>query len=169
MKQILVAMTILLSLSACDQRSAKEIGEAIAQEKVDLIQGVGGVVKEQGEGVASTVAEGVGNVFSGLGKGFDESLTKKQIKVDANISATKVEISRAQQITSSTREGMSVYILSKDGVEGSFILKAFSGEKEVGRSDAQVSIEKDGAKFVDFEFDNRTPFGSVDYYLLSEK
>ena len=123
MRLIICTVIALVIGAGCDDRTAKEVGEDLAQEKVDLVSGAGEVVKEQGEKVANTVAQGVGNVLSGIAKGFDESLVQKEIRVDETLQQI-ISVNRAQSIDSraSERKGLSLYVTSDLGVSQKLLL-----------------------------------------------
>lgn len=161
----------LATLQGCDSRTATQIGEDLAQEKVDLVKGAGEVVKNEGEGVADTVAQGVGNIITGLTSGLDKSLSKIDIQISGDIDSQTLVAPRAQGIQSTVsepRSGLSVYLKSELGFNGKITLVAISDDGEVGRSEAEVSIEKSGADYFDFEFDKRTPLNIVKYYSLEK-
>jgi hypothetical protein len=40
-------------------------------------------------------------------------------------------------------------------------------KKEIGRSNIEVSIKKDDAKYVDFSFDERTHLLQVEYFTIN--
>ncbi len=169
MKPIYLVLFFMFLLPACDDRSAEEIGKDLAKEKIDIVKGAGEVVKDEGESVADTVAQGVGNIFTGLSSGFDESLIKDDVRVSELLQTNGLEVSRAQGIDSTRdnpRYGLSLYLTSSEGFSQHVRLVAISDEIEVGRSNVEVNLDKDGAGYYDFEFDKRTPFSVVQYYML---
>lgn len=132
------------------------------------MKGAGEVVKEQGEDVANTVAQGVGNVLEGLSRGLDKSLVQKEIRLDDSV-ASLVAVNRAQRIDrdhSDERQGLSLYVVSEVGMKQKLMLLAYVDGKEVGRSIADVALDEKGTSYVDFEFDARTQLGAVEFYVL---
>ncbi|MCW7540032.1 hypothetical protein OOT46_19530 [Aquabacterium sp. A7-Y] len=168
-KQAALLAAALALLAGCDSRTATEKGQDLAKEKLDFVQGIGNVVKGQGKDLGGTVGEGVGNVVTGLGKGFDASLQAKPVRLADPEAAKAVQVTRAQELPAAAdgkSKGMTVYIVSENGYEGSLRLLAMSGGAEVGRSTAKAKIDKGDAKYVDFSFDERVPLTSVDQYSL---
>ena len=163
--KLAAALAALVLVAACDSRTAKEKGQDLAAEKVDLVQGAGEVVRDRGKEVGGTVAEGVGNVLSGMGKGFDASLNAKKIVLADPAAAPTVQPTRAQDMTAG--KGISVYLMSENGFDGSLRLIALSNGAEVGRVTVAAKIDKGDAQYVDFGFDERVPLTSVDQYTLA--
>lgn len=169
MKRWPVVFSMILALTACDNRSAEKIGKDAAKEKLDLIKGASDIVKQEGGAVAETAAQGVGNVLTGLGSGFDKSLFKVQIKMSEAIAPSSLAATRAQKMDpkpGQPAQGISVYLSSKDGYDGIVRAIAMSEEGEIGRTKATVKIDKGEAAYVDFVFDERVPLGIVEYYSL---
>lgn len=163
--RLAAALAALALFAACDNRTAKETGQDLAAEKIDLVQGAGEVVRDRGKEAGSTVAEGVGNVLSGMGKGLDASLNAKQVVLTDPAASPSVQPTRAQDMQGGT--GISVYLLSENGFDGSLRLVALQNGAEVGRATANVKIDKGDAQYVDFGFDHRVPLQSVDQYTLA--
>lgn len=170
-KKLALLGTAALLLAACDSRTAQEKGQDLAKEKLDFVQGIGNVVKGQGKDLGSTVGEGVGNVVTGLGKGIDVSTQAKPVRLADPAVAKAVQVTRAQEMPPAAEggksKGMSVYVVSEEGVDATLRLLALSAGAEVGRSTAKVKIAKGDASYVDFEFDERVPMGSVDQFTLA--
>lgn len=164
----LIALFILFAVTACDDRTASQIAEDVAKERIDIIQSAAEVVKNEGEGTAGTVAEGVGNIINGFTSGFDESLIKTEVRTSADINPDTLAVTRSQRMDSTGSEGLSLYLSSVNGFSGKLRLRAISNDGEVGRSSVDVNIAKDGAEYVNFEFDKRTPFNVVGYYSLTQ-
>lgn len=177
-KHVLIAVACAAALVACDKRSAEQIGKDLAQEKVDIVKGAGEVVKNEGGGVANTMGQAVGNVFTGLSKGLDTSLVKQDIRVTEELKPL-LTVGRAQPIEpsyeaasgsadSKKKVGVNLYLVSEPGYKGKVMLLAYQDANEVGRSLAPVDIEKSGATNVDFAFDERTPLKTVTHFALKE-
>ena len=167
----MLALLIALAITGCEDRSAAQIAEDMAQEKIDMIKSAGNVVKKEGQETSDTVAQGVGNIIKGFSTGFDKSLVSKDVRMSESIDPALLVITRSQRIESSSKdpaEGLSLYLSSTNGFSGHVRLVAMSPEGEVGRSNAEIKIEKDSASYIDFEFDKRTPFSIVSYYKLEE-
>lgn len=170
MKTNLLTLVLLAAMvSACDGRTAKEVGQDAAKEKLDQVEGAAQVVKENGEGVAQVVGEGVGNVVKGIGKGLDTSLTTKSIKIADDATDRAIDVTRAQPLTlsESDEKGLSVYLISQSGFDGNLRLTAYTNNSEVGRSQAEIKLSPGEAKYVDFTFDNRTPLEIVSHFTIA--
>ncbi len=170
-KKLMVCLASLVLITACDNRTAEQKGADAAKEKIDFVKGAADLVKKQGEDTANTVAEGAGNIIKGLDKGFDKALVEYDVRIPDSVPATLFSVTRAQRIEWSADEkkhGLSVYVSSQEGFEGTLRLIAYSDAGEVGRSKADVKLGKGDAAYFDFVFDARTPLDVVKYYSLEK-
>lgn len=170
MKSLLVLLLAGIALTACESRTAEQIGAAEAEKKLGLIKGASDVVVKDGEMTAEAVAQGLGKLVTGFGSGLDKSFDEVEITLSDTIAPTVLDATRAQRMNASQgKNGLHVYLASQDGYTGGLRLIALSGGREIGRSDLDVKLDKGDAQYVDFVFDERTELGIVKSYRLETK
>ncbi|MDR2144854.1 MAG: hypothetical protein LBE91_00135 [Tannerella sp.] len=170
----IVIVSVIL-LAACSKEAknkrAREAGQAVTEEKASFVKGLGEGLKGAGKDAAESISEGVGEVLKGGSEGFDKSLVKKEVRVKeelkALLNATRCEISQNDSLQ---EKEVIVYTIFEGDFDGKLVLKAFDkNDEEIGRSAVAVKEESDNSRFVEFPFDNRTPFSQIQYFILEDR
>ncbi len=173
MRKIMVlTLAAAMLCVSCARKTAEERGKDAAGEKLGYAKGVGESLKTDGKDAAGSLTEGVGGVLEGFKGGLDKSMIAADIKVSEELAALGVQATRAQRLTGEDDpgRGLSVYVITDKGFDGSLRLKAFDAEdREIGRSSTKLQSDSDEASYVDFSFDERTPLGVAKYFILDGK
>ena len=168
---ILSALVISCMSVEEKKKKAEEDGNALVAIKSKMIKGAGDALKSDGKEAIASASEGIGEVVKGANSGFDKSFTGAEISIDS-ISADFLQVGRTQKSYANTEgvKKVSVYLIAKKDFTGTVRLKAFDDSGlEIGRSNMDIEIEYDDAKFFDFIFDDRTPLLQASAYSLHAK
>lgn len=175
MRNIIILSLIITMISCASKeerkKQAEEDGNTLVEEKSSFIKGVGDALKKDGKEAAESVSEGVGEVFNGVNKGFDNSLTKIDVST-ADVFKQYIELGRTGKHYNDTthKTDIIIYAIFKKDLKGKLLLKAFDKEKkELGRKTVEVNKKTDDAEYINFEFDERTPLSLADAYTLEIK
>ena len=135
--------------------------------KAKLLKGAGEAVKKEGKEAAESIAEGGGAVMKGLGSGIEKGLMEVKFTLHDSVAANGLGISRAARGEDGTAQHtITAYITFDRAFTGVIELRAYDVEKrEVGRSRIDAD-EKEGAKYLDFTFDSRTPLMTAGHFEL---
>lgn len=173
-KITLITLFLTLFLSSCLSNEEKKVkaeeeGNALVSIKAKLLKGAGDALKTDGKDALESVSEGLGEAFKGITTGYDKSINQAKVLSDSTFLKT-FEIGRTEKIYNDTTniKKVTIYLIANKSFENKIKLKAYDQtEKEIGRSSKNVKIEENVAKFIDFEFDNRTPLLQADYFVIS--
>lgn len=172
-----IGMLLMLAflLQACGKTREEELkeehskGAEMIENKAAVVQGAGEALKKNGADAAQSLSEGLGNVVKGVAGGVDKAESSFAISVHADAAAKKLSANRIV-VSSKPGEGkaVKVYVLSADAYKGKLQLRAFDGKAvEIGRSNKVVSdLSKDDAAYVEFDFDEATPFSRINNFVL---
>lgn len=150
-------------------QAAEDQGNMLAATKSRLVKGVGEALKSEGKGAAESVSEGTGEVIKGLGKGIDKGLTELKLAVHSDLGPKGVNATRAARGVGGTGKShaVTVYVTVDKPYSGSLELRAFGADnKEIGRARTSLEEKESTGKYVDFEFDPRTPLLTADHFEL---
>lgn len=174
MKKIVLLFSAVALLVSCMSKEEKmkeaetDGNEAIAV-KSKLIEGAGKALQEEGKAAAKSASKGIGDVIKGINSGMSESINNSKVIADPGFTANFDEC-KAEKIYGADAEKhkkVTIYLIAKKDFNGKILLKAFNEDKkEIGRSNMEVSIKKDDAKYVDFEFDERTHLLQTEYFTI---
>ncbi len=170
-----ITFSLMFSLTSCflsnEEKKAKaeEEGNALVSIKAKLLKGAGDALKTDGKEALESASEGLGEALKGINSGYDKSINQAKVLTDSIFSKT-FEIGRTEKIYNDTIKKVTIYLISNKSFDNKVSLKAYDqAKKEIGRSTKKVKMSEDDAKFVDFEFDKRTPLLQADYFVISHK
>jgi hypothetical protein len=160
-------LAVLVPLGGCRSKSKEEILQA-AEDKARLetekksraVQGVGEGLQTAGKEGAQALSKGVGEVFKGTARGFDQSLAAVQVKAGSGLEAAGLAVPRASRQRGGAPT-ITAYVISEQPFAGTLRLRALEAGREVGRSQVRLTREAGEAAYVDFAFDPRVPLGTV--------
>jgi len=170
--------TVLLSalvLSSCFCKSreeklkdAEDEGNLLVATKAKLIKGAGDALKKEGKEATQTVAEGGGELIKGLGTGIEKGLMEVQLKPHESVAANGLGVTRAARGEQGTQKHtVTAYVTYEKGFSGTLEMRVYDAEdREVGRAKVESDEKESGAKYVDFQFDERTPLLSAGHFEL---
>lgn len=169
---ITICLTLIVSscLSTEEKKvKAEEEGNAAVSIKSKFLKGAGDALKTDGKEALESASEGLGEAFKGINSGYDKSINQAKVLSDSTFQKT-FEVGRTQKMYSDTSavKKVTVYLIANKAYNSKIKLKAYDAtKKEIGRSSVALKIEEDDAKFIDFEFDNRTPLLQADFFVIS--
>jgi hypothetical protein len=149
-------------------KKAEEQGNLLVAAKAKLAKGAGEALKKEGSEAAETVTEGAGEVVKAVGKGFEKSLRDVKLMVTGDLEAKGVKATRAARAADGANPHVvSVYLTLDRPFTGSLLLlsKGRDGQ-ETGRATAKLEEKEATGKYLDFEFDPRTPLLTADHFEL---
>jgi hypothetical protein len=143
------AFALLTGLVACDaSKQADHIGDKVADK-------ITAKVEDKAKHLADKVSKGVGNAFQ-----------KENFSIDVSdpLIAKGLTASRSVRLPDTDQsKGVSIYMVADKAFNGPLQLRAFDKNgHEIGRAKARLNIPEGEAKFVDFQFDPRTPMNAMD-------
>ena len=149
-------------------KAAEEKGNLLAATKAKMVKGVGEVLKNEGKEAAEVVSEGTGEVVKAMGIGFDKSLEQVKLTVPEPTTARGVSATRASRNNDGVKKhAISVYLKVEKAFTGPLELRAFDRQnQEIGRARVELDEKAPTAKYVDFDFDPRTPLLTADHFEL---
>ncbi|MGA9520914.1 MAG: hypothetical protein WBV82_05590 [Myxococcaceae bacterium] len=151
-------------------QAAEEKGNLLAATKAKMVKGVGEVLKNEGKEAAEVVSEGTGEVVKAVGIGFDKSLEQVKLTVPEATTARGLSATRASRNDGGDGEkkhAISVYLKVEKAYTGPLELRAFDRQsQEIGRARVELDEKAPTAKYVDFDFDPRTPLLTADHFEL---
>ncbi len=166
-------MLLLVGGCTCKSREeklkeAEDKGNLLAATKAKVVKGVGDALKNEGKQAAESVSEGTGEVVKGLGKGLEKSLNEVKLAVASELGGKGINATRASREPSGAKQHVvSVYVVLDKPYAGPLELRAYGADKkEIGRAKVQVDEKEATARYVDFEFDPRTPLLTADHFEL---
>jgi hypothetical protein len=163
MKNIGVLLSVLLLASCMSKeekmKEANEEGNEVVAVKAKFIEGAGDALQNEGKKAVKSASKGVGEIIKGVNSGMSESINTAVV-VSEPAFKNCFEDCKAEKIygeDSDKTKKVTVYLIAKKDFSGKLTLRALDEDKkEIGRSNLEVSIKKDEAKYVDFAFDART-------------
>ena len=173
MRLLIIAFTAV-SLSACCCKSreeklnaAEDDGNLIVATRARLLKGVGEAVKKEGKEAAETLAEGGGEVVKGLGQGIEKGLMEVKFKPHESVASNGLGVTRTARGEQGTAaHTITAYVTFEKGFAGTLEMRAYDSEnREVGRAKLDTD-EKEGARYMDFTFDERTPLMTAGHVEL---
>lgn len=173
--RLLALLILAFLLQACGKTREEELkaehdkGAELVENKAAVVQGVGDALKKNGSTAAESLSEGLGSVVKGVAGGVDKVESSFAISVHADAAAKKLSANRiVMSDKSGTAKAVKVYVLSAEAYKGKLQLRALDGKGvEIGRSSKVDSdLGKDDAAYVEFEFDEATPFSRVNKFVL---
>lgn len=176
LKQFLIVALVVSCVAGCSKPREEELkeqrtkGAEMVENKAAVAGGVGDALKKEGADAAKKLVEGVGNVVKGAAEGVDKA--ESSFALELNESAANKQLS-AQRATLATvpekgEKGIKVYVMSKTAYTGTLQLRALDKEGvEVGRSKkADAKLGADDAAYIEFHFDDATPFSRVQKFVV---
>ncbi len=172
----LIPLFVCLTLPACKSKEqqlkeAEEEGKFKADKTSKELQGLGEGLQGEGKKAAESLSEGIGEVFKGVSKGFNESLEKVVVDVDAELQPV-LEVGRAgKRYNDSTQTTTIVlYTVFNKDFNGQLILRMLDkNNQEIGRQLTSVNKKAEESDFVEFSFDKRTQIAAAERYSLKAK
>jgi outer membrane murein-binding lipoprotein Lpp len=173
MRNIGVLLSVLLLASCMSKeekmKEASEDGNEVIAVKAKFIEGAGDALQNEGKKAAKSATKGVGEIIKGVNSGISESISTAVV-VSEPAFKDCFEDCKAEKIygeDSQKTKKVTVYLIAKKDFSGKLILKALDeNKKEIGRSNLEVSIKKDEAKYVDFIFDARTHLLQTESFII---
>lgn len=175
MPRIAALSLSLLVLIACKSREEKlqaeeDKGNFLLSSKARLVKGVGEALKSEGSEAAGVLSEGTGEVVKAVGGGFDRSLEQVKLVVHEGLAPKGINATRAALASRSSKSdahGVSVYLTLEQAYTGNLELRAFDARgAEIGRTKLAIDEAEATGKYVDFEFDQRTPLLTAGHFEL---
>lgn len=174
--RVLGSLLLVALLTACPSKEeivkkAEEASKFAAEKQAAVAKGVGEGLKGEGKVGAEALSEGVGEVVKGAAKGFDKSLHAVKLELAPELASKGVRAERGSRLDSGasqpSRRGITIYLIYDQPFAGKLAVRALDeAGKELGRALADVKQPAGAAGYVDFVFDERTPFESVDRYAV---
>jgi hypothetical protein len=170
----LIGLLVLTSVvTGCKSReeklkAAEDEGNLLVSAKARVVKGVGEALKTEGKEAAQVVTEGSGEVVKAVGAGFDKSMSQVKLAVHQELSPKGVGATRAaRQDVNAARHSVTVYVTVDKPYTGPLELRAYdAANQEIGRSKVELDEKESTAKYVDFQFDPRTPLLTADHFEL---
>jgi hypothetical protein len=149
-------------------QAAEDQGNTLAATKARMVKGVGEALKNEGKEAAQSVTEGTGEVVKAVGTGFDKSLGQVKFTVHADLGPKGINATRAARAEAAANQhAVSVYVMVDKAYTGPLELRAYdTANQEVGRAKVDLDEKSSTAKYVDFQFDPRTPLLTADHFEL---
>ncbi|HEX8704647.1 MAG TPA: hypothetical protein VF815_37790 [Myxococcaceae bacterium] len=173
MRRLIGLLVFTCVVTGCKSReeklqAAEDQGNLLAASKARLVKGVGEALKNEGKEAAQTVTEGSGEVVKAVGAGFDKSMNQVKLAVHQELSPKGVSGTRASRAeTAATQHSVSVYVTVDKPYTGPLELRAYdAANMEIGRAKVNLDEKESTAKYVDFQFDPRTPLMTADHFEL---
>lgn len=173
MRRLIGLLVFTCLATGCKSReeklqAAEEQGNLLAATKARVVKGVGEALKTDGKEAAQSVTEGSGEVVKAVGAGFDKSLSQVKLAVHQELQPKGVGATRAaRQDAAAARHSVSVYVTVDKPYSGPLELRAYDAANlEIGRAKVELNEKESTAKYVDFQFDPRTPLLTADHFEL---
>ncbi len=166
---VIVSACVLVGCKSREEKlqAAEEKGNLLTATKAKMVKGVGEALKHEGREAAEAVSEGTGEVVKALGAGFDKSLEQVKLTVSAPVAAKGISVTRAARSDSGKTHAVSAYVKAEAAFTGPLELRAFDRDnQEIGRTRIEFDEKTPTARYVDFEFDPRTPLLTADHFEL---
>ncbi len=161
MKTKLIVAVALVALVGCKSKEerlkqAEAEGKELAEMKARLIKGVGEGIKGEGAEATKVVAEAGGELVKAANSGIDSSLAAVKVTCTPATTEKGINVTRASRMEK--KHTISAFVKLDKAFSGPLQLRAFDDKKnEIGRASTEVESKGDDAKYVDFNFDERTP------------
>lgn len=164
----------ILLLSSCmskeeKMQKAEEKGNELVSVKAKLIGGAGKALQKEGKEAIESASKGVGELIKGANSGMSESVSNSNVISDPSF-LVNFEECKAEKLYGSDNDKVkkvNIYLIAKKDFKGKLMLKAFDkNKKEIGRSNLEVNMKVDEAKYVDFDFDQRTHLLQTEYFTI---
>ena len=173
MRKVISLLSILVVMSSCmskeeKMKKAEDEGNEIIAVKSKLVEGAGKALQNEGKAAVESATKGVGEIIKGANSGITESINVSNVISDPTFKLN-FEDCKAEKIYGSDtdKKKVNIYLIAKNDFKGKLILKAFDvNKKEIGRSNLEVKIKKDDAKYIDFVFDVRTHLLQTEYFTI---
>ncbi|MDR1074822.1 MAG: hypothetical protein LBL59_00495 [Xanthomonadaceae bacterium] len=122
--------------------------------------------KSLSQRTGSAVSGAATDFLSGLGEGVDQKMEMAlELDPSMNASGLTVTLGKGRGLASNRA---SIYVVSNAPFNGTLMAKAQDKDgREIGRATADVELENDDAKYVDFQFDDQMDGNLVRKYLIS--
>ncbi|MDR2872284.1 MAG: hypothetical protein LBV45_07175 [Xanthomonadaceae bacterium] len=126
-----------------------------------------------GKNESSSLSQRTGNAvggaatefIAGLGQGVDNTM-KVELDIDSTLEARGLTITLGKGRGLGTNRA-SIYVVSQTPFNGVLQARALDAEgREIGRANTEVELERDDAKYVDFQFDEQMDSNLVRKYLI---
>jgi hypothetical protein len=173
MRRLITLLVLTCVAAGCKSReeklqAAEDQGNMLAATKARMVKGVGEAMKNEGKEAAQTVTEGTGEVVKAVGAGFDKSLGQVKFAVHQDLGPKGVGATRAARAeAAAAQHSVSVYVTIDKAYTGPLELRAYDKDNlEIGRAKVDVDEKSSTAKYVDFQFDPRTPLLTADHFEL---
>lgn len=150
-------------------QKAEEKGNELVSVKAKLIGGAGKALQKEGKEAIESASKGVGELIKGANSGMSESVSNSNVISDPSF-LVNFEECKAEKLYGSDNDKVkkvNIYLIAKKDFKGKLMLKAFDkNKKEIGRSNLEVNMKVDEAKYVDFDFDQRTHLLQTEYFTI---
>ena len=173
MRKISFVLGVLMLTSCMSKeekmKEAEEDGSELVAVKAKMVDGAGKALQKEGKQAIESATKGVSELIKGANSGINESVNYSKVISEPSFQANFEECKAEKKYGSDYEKTkkVNVYLIAKNDFKGKLILKAFDRDKkEIGRSNIEVSIKKDDAKYVDFSFDERTHLLQVEYFTI---
>lgn len=167
---LLLGMFISCSSAEEKKAQAEKEGNLLVSLKAKLLKGAGEALQTDGKEAAEAASTGLGEVVKGISAGYDKSINQANVLSDSLFNSA-FELGRTEKMYADTiaKKRVTVYLIAKASYNGKIKLRAFDKQKkEIGRSIQYIVLDKEDAKYFDFEFDARTPLLNADYFIISQ-
>ncbi|MDY7229281.1 hypothetical protein [Hyalangium rubrum] len=173
MRRLMGLLVFTCVVTGCKSReeklqAAEDQGNMLVSTKARIVKGVGEALKTEGKEAAQVVTEGSGEVVKAVGVGFDKGISQVKLAVHQELGPKGLGATRATRAeAAAARHSITVYVTMDQAYTGPLELRAYDAANlEIGRSKVQMDEKSSTAKYVDFEFDPRTPLLTVDHFEL---
>ena len=167
---LLAAVSLLAGCKSREEKlqAAEDQGNLLAATKAKLVKGVGDAMKKEGKEAAETVTEGTGEMVKAVGAGFDKSLSQVKLSSVPELAPKGISATRGARSTEgASASTVTVYVILDKPYSGPLELRAYDAQnQEIGRTRVDVAEKEATAKYMDFQFDPRTPLLTADHFEL---
>ena len=126
---------------------------------------------KKGDSLADRAGESVGRHVTeftkGVGKGIDQKMMV-EVSLRPEVQALGLTNTIAKSLgLDPSKKGISVYFIASQSVSTTLVARALNSDGlEIGRAKKQVTMEKDDAGYVTFEFDSEMDSAMVRKYAI---
>lgn len=161
---VTLLLAALIGLGGCSRKTAEEKGAALAQEKVDLVKGIGGVLEKHGGTTGESIAHGAGETLAGLGRGFERSFGRT-IASSPALELAGLKVSKVQDTSPAgdkPAHGIDVYVIAGKSVAGTLQIIALDHlRNEIARTGIPVQYAAGDGRYETIRLDERVNLSSI--------
>lgn len=155
---------VVVALTACSEKTAREQGAALAGKKIAIVAGVGDQLQAKGAEAGESLTTGVGKVVKGIERGVLQS--GRAIALDPAVGKAGLEISQLADANPNAQgaaaHALQAYVIASADARGRLQLFAYDAlDREIGRAAAPVALAAGEAKYVPFPLDAQVKLDTI--------